>query len=287
MFKMHWKKTICAAAATLMIAGAGFAASPEDTYKEAVANMAAQPDGQYTLVLALDVPMGQVKATNVIGVKAQPFQLKDAGTINLFNKEELKTTVYAEQNGKAVDIYSGLEKQGKTEWKKTTQALHSSQPVAESLKGNHNVLAGVKSITAAGNNQYVVTMDSSRIYQKGDEAIWAKQGLKKDQVNMLTSVLQALQQSGDTAFTVTIDPSSKRITRVEGNFTKEMKDIVNTVVGQTKAAASTKEFIQGMVNQSQLHMTIDCAALPAGADLTAPQSVKDAVANQEKQKKTA
>ena len=109
------------------------------------------------------------------------------------------------------------------------------------MTSDRNVLSGVKSVTRAGGNDYNVVFDASRIYSASDEANWKKEGMTDEQVRVLAKVLQGIQKVGDVQTVVTIDPSTKRISRISLPLTDQLRSLALTLVdefGRTDAEKS-------------------------------------------------
>ena len=64
---------------------------------------------------------------------------------------------YAVQNGKKIDVY--YQEDG-DEWEKKSYDLKDSKPLADYLRQDYNVLAGVKKVTAAA---AMITTSSSML----------------------------------------------------------------------------------------------------------------------------
>ena len=72
-----WKKLCCLVVAAASISGMALAASPQATYEEAARNMAAHPQGSYTLKLGLKMPfIGEGAIVNNIDVQERPFVIQ-------------------------------------------------------------------------------------------------------------------------------------------------------------------------------------------------------------------
>lgn len=273
--KLYVKRAACTMAAIVMVGGAAFAASPSDVYQKAVQNMSENPQGEYTVHLALKMPMiGSADVNNVIDIQNEPFKTKSTTTVSVFgNKHNDPITTYAEQDGDAINIYYAQTEDKKTTWKKATQKLSSSAPIAQSFRQTKNPLAGVKTVTNSG-NEYTVTYDSKQIYNENDKQKWQKSGYTKEQINTIASVLQALQNAGDVTAKVTIDPATNRISRVTVPLTEQMRGGALAIINQVKTSDANKAVIQQFIKFSDVDMTIDCNRLPAGIDLAVPSDVK-------------
>lgn len=278
--KFSLKRTVLAAAAFAMMGTAAWAATPADTYKEAVNNMINHPQGEYTMQVQAKMPfVGEGNCTAKFDVQAEPFVSKAEFSASALGQSSPTVQGYIEQDGKKlIYYYDGQyakldgEKTNKNSWVKNTIDLKSAVPVAKQIAGVHNVLAGVKDVTAQG-DVYTVTYDMSKIYTAGDEKEWMKQGAKANDVKILRDVLLALQQTGDVKAAVTIDSSTKRITKVEILLTDHIRSITAAVM-KDNASLKDKEDILKFINMSEVSLSIECTALPKGMNLTIPQDVK-------------
>ena len=189
-----WKKLCCLVMAAASIGGMALAASPQATYEEAARNMAAHPQGSYTLKLGLKMPfVGEGAVVNNIDVQERPFVIQSQAKVTGFAATTMKKVpegkAYAVQNGKKIDVY--YQEDG-DEWEKKSYDLKDSKPLADYLRQDYNVLAGVKKVTAAGGNDYNVVFDASHIYNPADQAQWKKNGMTAEQIgNLFESFTQA------------------------------------------------------------------------------------------------
>ena len=273
--RMRVKKALCTVAALAMASGAAFAASPSQVYEEAARNMMAEPTGEYVLQVNMEMPfLGNVSLTNTIDMQAEPFQMKSEAVAKVLNNTKTVHS-YVEQDGDVLHIYYEDSKDDNA-WKKATRKLKSADPISKRFHGDHNVLAGVKSVTAAGKNSYDVVYDASRLYREGDKEKWAADGYKKEQAEGFAKVLQALQKTGDVTVNVTVDPKTKRISKVTMPLTPQMRAVAQEVLAESDASDANKAVMEQFIKYSEISMTIDCAPLPKDADLTAPKEVKEA-----------
>ncbi|KMO85803.1 hypothetical protein AB840_11540 [Megasphaera cerevisiae DSM 20462] len=282
----RWKRTICTAVA-VMAGSMCLAASPADIYKEAAETMAAHPDGEYVIRINMQMPMiGAADIVNTVDLQAEPFIVNSKTTITGLGKTTEPTQAYVEQDGDKLNVYYGKTSNGKTEWRKTSQKLNSTTPISQEFNANHDVLAGVKSIAAAGDNAYTVVYDAKKLYQDTDKANLKKAGCTPEQIDMITQVLQSLQQSGDISAVVTVDPVSNRISRVRVSLTPQMRSIAMSLLDQYQTTEANKAIVKQFIQFSEIDMTVDCTALPEGTALTVPQSIKkQAVSVKEKAKR--
>ena len=165
----------------------------------------------------------------------------------------------------------GQEKDG--QWMKKSYDLKDSKPIASYLTNDHNVLSGVKSVTRAGGNDYHVVFDASRLYTASDEANWKKEGMTDEQVRVLAKVLQGLQKVGDVQTVVTIDPSTKRISRISLPLTDQLRSLALTLVDEFGRNDAEKAVSQSFIKMSEVNLTIDYTALPQGTRLTVPENI--------------
>lgn len=276
--KMMWKKVILTATAALTIGGASFAATPAETYAEAAQNTITKTAGEYVFNMDMSMPLiGSITANGTLDMQTLP-SIKGKGTIqvNVAGKAVSPSTVYVEQEGKNVTSYYSVTNEGKTTWKKQTQQLKSEHAVADYIKDKHNVLAGVKSVTAAGNNTYQVVFDSSKIYSKDTiENIKIKYGANEKAVNLTEKVLQALQQAGDVTTIVTIDPATKEITKVEFPMTPQLRQVALAVLDNANTTDANQAVIRQFIMNSNITLAVELKPLPAGIDFTIPQDIKN------------
>ena len=261
--------------AAASIGGMALAASPQATYEEAARNMAAHPQGSYTLKLGLKMPfVGEGAVVNNIDVQERPFVIQSQAKVTGFAATTMKKVpegkAYAVQNGKKIDVY--YQEDG-DEWEKKSYDLKDSKPLADYLRQDYNVLAGVKKVTAAGGNDYNVVFDASHIYNPADQAQWKKNGMTAEQIRVMTKVLQGLQQCGDLSTVVTIDPATKRISRISLPLTDQLRSLALTLVDEYGRSDADKAVAQSFIKMSEVSLTIDCTALPQGTTLTVPEKV--------------
>lgn len=270
-----WKKLCCLVMAAASIGGMALAASPQATYEEAARNMAAHPQGSYTLKLGLKMPfVGDGAIVNNIDVQERPFVIQSQAKVTGFAATTMKQVpegkAYAAQNGKKIDVY--YQEDGE-KWEKKSYDLKDSKPLADYLRQDYNVLAGVKKVTAAGGNDYNVVFDASHIYNPADQAQWKKNGMTDEQVRVMAKVLQGLQQCGDLSTVVTIDPATKRISRISLPLTDQLRSLALTLVDEYGRSDADKAVAQSFIKMSEVSLTIDCTALPQGTRLTVPEKV--------------
>lgn len=272
-----WKKLCCLVMVAASISGMALAASPQATYEEAVRNMTAHPQGAYTLKLGLKMPfIGEGAIVNHVDIQERPFVIQSQAKTTGFAATTLKKApegkAYAVQNGKKLDVYYNHEGDDKS-WEKKSYDLKDSKPLADSLTGSHNVLAGVKTVTAAGGNDYNVVFDASHIYNPTDQALWKQQGMTDEQIRVTAKTLQGLQQCGDLSTVVTIDPATKRISRISLPLTDQLRSLALTLIDEYGRSDADKAVAQSFIKLSEVSLTIDCTALPQGTQLTVPEKV--------------
>lgn len=273
-----WKKTVLTATAAMMLSGASLAASPAETYAEAAQRTVTQTSGAYDLNLDMTMPIvGTMNVNGTIYAKALPtLQGKGTLTTNMGQHVLPPATIYFEQDGTTVNAYYSTTQNGQTTWKKQTQKLTSDHAVADYLKAKHNVMDGVKSVTAAGDNTYTVVFDSSRIYNKDTiNTIKIKYGANEKTIDLTEKVLKALQQAGDVTTTVTIDPQTKTITNIALPMTPQLRQIALAVLDNAGTSDANAAVIRQFINNSDISLSIGIKPLPDGVDFTIPQDVKD------------
>lgn len=292
MFKTKMKNAILAAAAICMVGGSALAYTPaEQTYQEALAYAAAHPEGSYTLQADAELPfLGNAAATSVSYVKLTPFQVRSDSQVTLAGKSSEWTSCYVEQNGADLIAYYPVQSaEGqKPVWHKMSVPLPSAQPLGQTLaKQNekHNVLSGVKSVTAVGNNTYQVVYDMSRVYKEGDEAEWKKEGLtKKEDIAAVKQFLVALRDSGDLTVTFTVDPATKRILSATAPATPQLQAVLGSALDAAAQKAPDKKaelsLMKSYLQNSKVNLQYRWAQLPQNIELQVPQTVKkDAIAD--------
>lgn len=275
-FGLRIKKTLCTAAAVVLTGGAAMAASPAEIYEEAARSMLANPEGEYVVQISMDMPFMKdagASVVNTIAVKADPFQVKSEAVSSVLDNTKVVHS-YAEQDGAVVHVYYEDTRSGDAVWKKADRKLKSDEPISAKFRGDRNVMAGVKSVTDNGNNAYTVVYDVSKLYQDMDKAQWEKDGYKKEQVEGFGKVLQALQSAGDIALNVVVDPQAKRISRVDLPWTPQIRDAALTLVSESDTPEARKEMLEQLIQNSDISISVEYSALPADADLTAPDEVK-------------
>lgn len=271
------KKACCLVMTAASIGGVAFASTPQDTYEEAARNMAAHPQGAYTLTLGIKMPfVGDGAVVNQINIQEQPFvvesQVKTEGFASQAMDKIPQNKAYGVQNGKKFDVYYKTQ-ENDSQWMKKSYDLKDSKPIASYLTNDHNVLSGVKSVTRAGGNDYHVVFDASRLYTASDEANWKKEGMTDEQVRVLAKVLQGLQKVGDVQTVVTIDPSTKRISRISLPLTDQLRSLALTLVDEFGRNDAEKAVSQSFIKMSEVNLTIDYTALPQGTRLTVPENI--------------
>ena len=95
-----------------------------------------------------------------------------------------------------------------------------------------------------------------------------------EQIRVMTKVLQGLQQCGDLSTVVTIDPATKRISRISLPLTDQLRSLALTLVDEEYGRSDAdKAVAQSFIKMSEVSLTIDCTALPQGTQLTVPEKV--------------
>ena len=275
--KLSLKKTCCLVMAAASIGGMALAASPQAVYEEAARNMAAHPQGSYTIQLGMKMPfVGEGAIVNTTEVQERPFvvqsQTKTTGFAQTVAPKTAENKAYVMQDGKKLNAYYNADGTEKT-WQKKSYDLKKSTPIADYLTWDHNILAGVKSVTSAGGNDYNVVFDASRIYHPADKVTWKKEGMTDEQIRVAARLLQGLQQCGDVKTVVTIDPASKRITRISLPLTEQLRSLALTLIDEYGSNDTDKAAAQSFVKLSELSLTVDCTALPKGTVLSVPEKV--------------
>ncbi len=279
--KYSFKKTILAATTSVMIGVSAFAASPADTYQNAVNTMIHHPQGEYTMQVQASMPViGTGTCTTKVDVQEKPFVSKIEISAAAMGKSSPTVHGYAEQEGKQIVYYydgqyAKLNANGtdKTTWVKNTIDLKSAEPVIQQLAGPHHVLSGVKDVTANG-NVYTVTYDMTKLYTPGDEIQWKKQGASKKDMETLKDILQALQQAGDIKANVTIDPQSNRITNINIPLTDQVRSALDAAWKHSDSAWKDKKDILKFITMSDVSVSMTWTELPQGMDLSVPKDIK-------------
>lgn len=289
MFTKTLKKAALATAAVCTIGGAAFAATPQQTYVDAVNTMSTHPEGTYTTQVKMVMPfVGDVTGHQQAFIQLEPEAKArfDTWATSSQGRDSEKVSGYMEQDGARFVVYypqteRNKNKSAKTVWKKASIPLKDSRPLVEVIRQEQHkgVLNGVKSVTALGGDRYNVVYDMSRIYKNGDEKEWEKQGLTKaEDRELLKTVLLALKDSGDVSAQLTIDPRSHRVTHVSVPLTAQMRSVASVIADKAADYAPDKKAELAMAKQFAMNSTVsfDCdwSLLPQGIDLSVPESVK-------------
>lgn len=274
--KQKIKGILATAGAIAMVAGTAFAATPQTVYEQAVQNAAQKPQGQYTMQFSAQVPVfGTASATSVIQVQQEPFIAKATTKMEAFgNKPSADILAYVEQDGKNLNFYYAEMKGKKLDWHKKTQQLKSDAPLAKDIKPLEHPLAGIKSITAAGDNAFDVVYSARSLYTDHDVDQWKKQGATDEQIRTAKKVLDAAKNAGDVTVHVTVDPATNRINHLSIPLTAQMRAMGMTLIDSVDTTDANKAMAQQFIQNSEVNMTVDYEALPAGTDLTIPSDVK-------------
>lgn len=96
-------------------------------------------------------------------------------------------------------------------------------------------------------------------------------GMTDEQIRVTAKVLQGLQQCGDLSTVVTIDPATKRISRISLPLTDQLRSLALTLVDEYGRSDADKAVAQSFIKLSEVSLTIDCTALPQGTTLTVPE----------------
>jgi hypothetical protein len=279
--KKKYKQMVCAAAATVLISSTCLAANPDTVYKAAVQTMAAHPEGEYVILLNLKMPITSMDISDTIDLQEKPFKVKSVITLSSLNKTDNHfATVYVEQDGDHLNIYSGRSQNSQKDkmlWNKQVRSLKNKAPLADTFGTERSIMSGVKTVDVVGLNQYKVVFDARRIHDAADKENWVKEGLSPQQAEIGAQVLQALQKAGDVSFVVTIDPKTKRIIHVEGLLTDQVQAVANAVVSRFNGSEKAKALVREMIDQSSMTITIDSKPLPDGITIAVPKMVRTAV----------
>lgn len=281
MKTFSFKRGFLAAATCIMMGTTALAATPADTYKEAVNNMINNPQGEYTMQIQAKMPfVGEGTCTAAFDVQADPFVSQVKFSAAAMGQSSPTVNGYIEQSGKKmIYYYDGTyakldnKKSSKPTWVKNTVDLKSAEPIAKQIAGTHHVLSGVKDVTVHGDS-YVVTYDMSKLYTAGDEKKWAQYGAADRDIKIVKEILQALQEAGDVKANVAIDPSTKRITKIEIPLTEHIRSIATAIFKNDPAPLKEREELLRFITMSEVSLSIECTALPNGMVLTVPDDVR-------------
>ena len=276
-----FKRGFLAAAMCMMVGTTVLAATPSDTYKEAVNNMINNPQGEYTMQIQAKMPfVGAGTCTAKLDVQAEPFVSQVKLSAAAMGQSSPTVNGYIEQNGKKlIYYYDGTyaqldhKKTSKNTWVKNTVDLESAEPIAKRIAGTHHVLSGVKAVTVHGDS-YAVTYDMSKLYTAGDEKKWAQHGATDSDIKVVKEILLALQKAGDVTANVTIDSSTKRITKIEIPLTEHIRSIATAIFKNDPALPKEREELLRFITMSEASLSIECTALPNGMVLTVPDDVR-------------
>ena len=102
-------KRICAGALVVCaVAGVAAAQTPQEEYVSALTNMAAHPEGMYTLHLDTTIPfLMNARANQTLSIQTRPFAVKGHTDVQSQGVQPvaMRADVYARQEGDAVDVY--------------------------------------------------------------------------------------------------------------------------------------------------------------------------------------
>lgn len=280
MLMKKLKKAVLAAAAVCLVGTSAFAATPKETYIDALNYSGSHPEGAYALEVNASMPFaGEMKAHSDIYVQMRPFKVRSDSYATFMGNKGDVTSAYAEQDGnQLVCYYPRQEKDGKTTWYKASTTLQSDKPLADQLtvKVHPGALNGVKNVVQDGRNLHV-TYDMSRVYQPGDEAKWPKEMQNKESV---ARVLTALRDSGDVTASLTLDPATNRIVSLRVPLTDQFHAVADTAVDLINAQAQKPRTDAeiGMIKQFIKNSTVlfdeSWRELPADVNLSVPADVK-------------
>ena len=280
MIKNKVKKLALCVATLGVFSGAALAATPEDTYKEALQYSNQHIEGTYMIDFQLDMPfVGATKTTSVAQVREYPYEMKMDTTLKTAVVKNVPSafTIYQLQDGKALLTY--YPGHGENLWFVRTFPLDSDAPYMDKVlsKTHENVMSGVKSVRDLGDNRYRVVYDMTKLYKPGDVKEW--KGVKKDDVAVIIKALKALQETGDFKATITIDPKTKRITNVSAPLTPQMQAIVDVALDYTKQKMpkNSREInmLQAFFKNSDANIDVSWKELPKDADLSVPKDIKE------------
>ena len=277
MIGNYIKKTLCLFAAAATVTGSALALTPAETYEAAARNMAAHPQGEYTVQMNVQAPFMSVgRLKNKIDIQEMPFKVKSTASVGFLGNETLSGTssLYAEQDGAVVHVYYGYGDEDSRTWQSYDRPLRDAMPLAATLRADGNVLAGVKAVTAISAHTYRVVYDMSRLYATGDEAKWAEAGLSGEERKALKEALLALQQSGDILADVTIDPATARISHIYFPLTPQLRSIAALIAANANVPEAQKALIGRILAYSSVNVTVDCAPLPENIDFTVPAAAQ-------------
>ncbi|MGE1062284.1 hypothetical protein NXG27_06565 [Megasphaera paucivorans] len=275
--RKKYKQMVCTAAAAVFMSSTCLAANPDIAYKEAVQTMAVHPEGEYVILLNLKMPITSMAISDTIDLQEKPFKVKSVVTMSSFNKTNSHfATVYVEQDGDHLNVYSGCNQKDKTLWNKQVHPLKNKAPLSDTFGTERSIMSGVKAVDIVGLNQYKVVFDARRIYNDTDKANWEKEGLSSQQAEIAAQALQALQKAGDISFVVTIDPKTKRIIHVEGLLTDQVQAVANAVASRFNGSEKAKALVGELIGQSSMTITIDSKPLPDGISIAVPKMVRTA-----------
>lgn len=282
--KIYAKRSFTAIMATCAVSCSVFAATPTEIYQSAVSNMAAHPDGVYTVHVDTQIPFALDSALNqTISVQMVPFRVKghtdiaSAGMAEFFGRAD----IYAEQNG---DILNCYYRKNDDAWKAGEEKLKDATPLAEKTVKRTVSVAYLKSVTKVADNTYAVTVDPAMLDIGAImRDIRAKKGDDKN-LKDIEGVLNAVKQSGPVTATVMIDPSRNKITHFEMPLTGQLRSLLTYAVVSSDGMMTPAEqaIAQQVADNSTVNLTLDYAELPEGIDLTVPQYVKDQVLARDK-----
>lgn len=268
--KSLWLKNILlTAASTLLLSTAALAADPLMTYTEAVRHRAANPDGQYTVHVAYDMPFFKGAVKEMISLQANPFAVKVTAQAEDASLPTLATTVtaYSEVADKEYHFYYGVTSMGATQWYVVSGTADAAM-VGQSLTSLFQVFGdGITAVRQTGSHTYVVEYDTNRLGAM----------LKPPAAENKTAdkILRALKQNGTYTVTATLDSTDKALQQLTFPMTPQLQGLLAVLAEDyPRFTPPEREIIRQYAENATLDVTLTIAPLPPGEDLRVPAAVK-------------
>ena len=279
-------KRICAGALVVCaVAGVAAAQTPQEEYVSALTNMAAHPEGMYTLHLDTTIPfLMNARANQTLSIQTRPFAVKGHTDVQSQGVQPVavRADVYARQEGDAIDVY---HRENEGEWIRDSVKLNDSAPIENKMAATPKIdTTYFQGVRKTGADTYVLTVDPSKL---NIDAILVRlnsvptaKAYNSQELKTITGVLQALKESGPIDITTYIDKSSNKIRHAEVPLTGQLRSLMKYGVMSVDALTPAERLIADQVTDySSVILTVDYAPLPDNVDLQVPDYVKKSAAN--------
>ena len=267
-------KRICAGAFVVCaMAGVGSAQTPQEEYISALTNMAAHPEGMYTLHLDTTIPfLMNARANQTLSIQTRPFAVKGHTDVQSQGVQPvaMRADVYARQEGDAVDVY---------------HRENDSVPIENKMTATPKIdTTYFQGVRKTGADTYVLTVDPSKLNIDAIlvrlNSVPTSKAYDSRELKTITGVLQALKESGPIDITTYIDKSSNKIKHAEVPLTGQLRSLMKYGVMSVDALTPAERLIADQVTDySSVILTVDYAPLPDNVDLQVPDYVKKSAAD--------